>query len=154
MLTATPRGRPLNTLEGGTPPEGDSILLGALEGCQRGDSGLAVGPIYLYNAIRTNTDWEYSLPRRYRPPNRRRKIKRQPLSGEPVAPSSEGIVAPIPSPPPPPPPPPAPAAFTGERSSEPRHISRDYSYVVSDLRRIALIVAFIIAGLVITAILR
>ena len=90
------------------------------------------------------------MPRRYRPPNRRRKIKRQPLSGEPEAPSYEGTVAPIPSPPPPPPP----AAFAEERSSEPRHISRDYSYVVGDLRRIALIAAFIITGLVITAILR
>ncbi len=150
MLTATPRGRPSNTLKGGTPPEGASILLGGLEGCQRGDSGLAVGLICLYNAIRTNTDWEYSLPRRYRPPNRRRKIKRQPLSGGPETPSYEGTVAPVSSPPPPP----APAAFAKERSPEPRHISRDYSYVVSDLRRIALIVAFIIAGLVITAILR
>ncbi len=91
------------------------------------------------------------MPRRYRPPNRRRKMKRQPLSGEPEAPSDEGAVAPIPSPPPPPA---APAAFAGERSHEPRHISRDYSYVISDLRRIALIVAFIIAGLVIAAILR
>ncbi len=93
------------------------------------------------------------MPRRYRPPNRRRKIKRQPLSGEPEAPSNEGTVAPV-SPPPPPTISPAPAAFAGERTPEPRHISRDYSYVVSDLRRIALIVAFIIAGLVITAILR
>ncbi len=91
------------------------------------------------------------MPRRYRPPDRRRKTKKQPLSGEPEAPSYEGSVAPIPSPPPPPP---APAAIAEERSPEPRHISRDYSYVVSDLRRIALIVAFIIAGLVITAILR
>ncbi len=90
------------------------------------------------------------MPRRYRPPNRRRKIKRQPLSGEAEALSHEGTVAPIPSPPPPP----APAAVAEERSPEPRHISRDYSYVVSDLRRIALIVAFIIAGLVIAGIVR
>ncbi len=93
------------------------------------------------------------MPRRYRPPNRRRKTKKQPLSGEPEAPSYEGAVAPVSSPSPPPPPP-APAAFAKERSPEPRHISRDYSYVVSDLRRIALVVAFIIAGLVIAAILR
>jgi hypothetical protein len=90
------------------------------------------------------------LPRRYRPPDRRRKVKKQPLPGQADAPSYEGAVAPLPSPPPPP----APAAVSAERSTEPRHISRDYSYVVRDLRRIALIVAFIIAGLVITAILR
>ena len=80
-------------------------------------------------------------------------MKRQPLSGEQEAPSYEGNVTPVSSPPPLPPPP-APAAFAEERSTEPRHISRDYRYVVGDLRRIALIVAFIIAGLVITAILR
>ncbi len=90
------------------------------------------------------------MPRRYRPPNRRHKIKRQPVSGEPEAPSYEGTVAPVSSPPPRP----APAAFAGERSSEPRHISRDYGYVISDLRRIAIIVAFIIVGLVVAAILR
>ncbi len=93
------------------------------------------------------------MPRRYRPPNRRHKIKRQHLSGEPEVPTYEGTVAPASSPPPSQPRP-APAAFAGERSSEPRHISRDYSYVVSDLRRIAIIVAFIIAGLVVAAILR
>ena len=33
-------------------------------------------------------------------------------------------------------------------------MSHDYSYVIGDLRRIALIVAFIVLGLVIAAILR
>jgi hypothetical protein len=41
-----------------------------------------------------------------------------------------------------------------ERSSEVRHIGRDHSYVRGELRRIALMVAFIIGGLLITAILR
>ncbi len=90
------------------------------------------------------------MPRRYRPPNGRRKVKKQPLPGQAEAPSYEGAVAPVPSPPPPP----APAAVAEERSTEPRHISRDYSYVMRDLRRIALIVAFVIVGLVIAAILR
>ena len=92
------------------------------------------------------------MPRRYRPPDRRRKMKRQPLSGEPEAASYEGTVAPVSSPSPPPPP--APAASARERSPEPRHMSHDYSYVIGDLRRIALIVALIVLGLVIAAILR
>jgi hypothetical protein len=41
-----------------------------------------------------------------------------------------------------------------DRSAEGRHIARDHGYVLGDLRRIALIVAFIVGGLVITAILR
>jgi hypothetical protein len=41
-----------------------------------------------------------------------------------------------------------------ERSSQVRHIGRDYSYVRGELRRIALMVAFIVGGLLITAILR
>jgi hypothetical protein len=55
-----------------------------------------------------------------------------------------------------PPPVAAPVAATRERErpSQTQHIARDYRHVVADLRRIALIAAFIIAGLVITAILR
>jgi hypothetical protein len=45
-------------------------------------------------------------------------------------------------------------AVQQDRTAEGRHIARDHSYVLGDLRRIALIVAFIVGGLVITAILR
>lgn len=45
-------------------------------------------------------------------------------------------------------------AVQEDRSAQGRHITRDHTYVLGDLRRIALIVAFIIGGLVITAILR
>ncbi len=55
---------------------------------------------------------------------------------------------------PPPVAPPISVARDPERPSQAQHIARDYSYVVADLRRIAIIVAFIVAGLVITAILR
>jgi hypothetical protein len=34
------------------------------------------------------------------------------------------------------------------------HISRDHSYVLGELKAIGLIVAFILAGLIITAVLR
>ena len=41
-----------------------------------------------------------------------------------------------------------------EREHQPTHIARDHSYVLADLRRVALIVGFILAGLIIPAILR
>ncbi len=92
------------------------------------------------------------MPRRYRPPDRRRKPKKQRLPGEMEVPSYGDAEAPATSPPPVAPP--IPVARDPERPSQTQHIARDYSYVVTDLRRIAIIVAFIVAGLVITAILR
>jgi len=90
------------------------------------------------------------LPRRYRPPTRRRKLKKQSPFGEIEAPSYQGAVAPA-SPRPP-------AAIDvpvrDEREHRPTHIARDHTYVLADLRRVALIVGFILAGLIITAILR
>ena len=90
------------------------------------------------------------MPRRYRPPTRRRKLKKQSPFGEIEAPSYQGAVAPA-SPRPP-------AAIDvpvrGEREHRPTHITRDHTYVLADLRRVALIVGFILAGLIITAILR
>ena len=92
------------------------------------------------------------MPRRYRPPTKRRKPKKPRLPGETEDSSYGDAEAPAISPPPIAPP----VAVAGEpeRSSQTEHIARDYSYVITDLRRIALIVAFIVAGLVITAILR
>lgn len=53
---------------------------------------------------------------------------------------------------------PAPAVFTATAESsargESRHVTRDYSYVRSEVLRIVLIAGFIIVSLVITAILR
>ncbi len=92
------------------------------------------------------------MPRRYRPPDRRRKPKKQRLPGEMEAPSYGEAEAPATSPPPVAPP--IPVARDPERPSQAQHIARDYSYVIADLRRIAIIVAFIVVGLVITAILR
>jgi len=91
------------------------------------------------------------LPRRYRPPTRRRKLKKQTPFGEIEAPSYQGAVAPAS------PRPPAAAMevpVRDEREHLPTHIARDHSYVLADLRRVALIVGFIMAGLIITAILR
>ena len=90
------------------------------------------------------------MPRRYRPPTRRRKLKKQSPFGEIEAPSYEGAVAPAS---------PLPAAAVDapvrdEREHRPTHIARDHTYVLADLRRVALIVGFILAGLIITAILR
>jgi hypothetical protein len=89
------------------------------------------------------------LPRRYRPPTRRRKLKKQSPFGEIEAPSYQGAVAPAS---------PRGAAMEipvrDERVHQPTHIARDHSYVLADLRRVALIVGFILAGLIITAILR
>ena len=90
------------------------------------------------------------MPRRYRPPTRRRKPKKQSPFGKIEAPSYEGAVAPAS--------PPRPAAVDvpvrDQREHQPTHIARDHSYVLADLRRVALIVGFILAGLIITAILR
>lgn len=65
-------------------------------------------------------------------------------------PSYGDVAAPVPSPRPAS----APVAAAPERSSHVRHITRDHSYVLGELRLIALLMAFIVGGLVITAILR
>ena len=90
------------------------------------------------------------MPRRYRPPTRRRKSKKDRLPAEGEAPTYEAApgIAPAPRAPVPPPAPPR------ERASEVRHIARDHSYVLGEIRRSGILVAFIIGGLVITAILR
>jgi hypothetical protein len=90
------------------------------------------------------------LPRRFRPPSRRRKSKKERLHRETAAPSDEGAAAPVSSPLPAT----APVVVQQERSAQGRHIVRDHTYILGELRRIALIVAIIVGGLVITAILR
>ena len=90
------------------------------------------------------------MPRRYRPPARRRKSKKERLQQEAAAPRDAAAAAPVSSPLPVS----APVAVQQDRSAQGRHIVRDHSYVLGDLRRVALIAAFIIGGLVITAILR
>ena len=85
------------------------------------------------------------MPRRYRPPTRRRKSKTQ------YADETAGAATPVS---PPAAPKPTPAA--SERAGAPivRHIARDHAYVLGEIRLIALLVAFILGGLIITAIIR
>ncbi len=90
------------------------------------------------------------MPRRYRPPTRRRKPKKQSLLEETAALAYKDVGPPAPSLAPVA----AQVAVPRERPSQVRHIVRDHSYVMGDLRRVAIIVAFIIAGLLITAVLR
>jgi len=91
------------------------------------------------------------LPRRFQPPARRRKAKRQRSSSlleEPLVPygidEAPTASAPVAAPP-------APAARAEPRQ---QHLLRDHRYVLHEIRRIAVIGGFITAGLVVTAILR
>ena len=87
------------------------------------------------------------MPRRYRPPVKRRKTKKQSPSdilAQPLAP--EEVVAPVV----------APRAAVSTASpasrSETRHVARDYSYVRGEIKRIAIVAGFIMISLVLTAI--
>ena len=90
------------------------------------------------------------MPRRYRPPTRRRKSKRDSVRQETAEPAVGGAAfastVPRPSSPG--------TEIPHERASQVRHIARDHRYVLGEMRLIALLTAFIVAGLVITAILR
>jgi hypothetical protein len=105
------------------------------------------------------------LPRKYRPPAaRRRKSKRPaPYFVEPTPEDGDGAVTPadetvstigrVEAPV-------APAretpSETGTRGtpSTTRHISRDYSYVRAEVKRIVVVAGFLIVSLIITALLR
>ena len=87
------------------------------------------------------------MPRRYRPPVKRRKPKKRSTAdilAEPLA--SEEIAAPIA------------VARTAVSTaapasrSETRHITRDYGYVRTEIVRIALVAGFIVISLVLTAV--
>lgn len=87
------------------------------------------------------------MPRRYRPPAKRRKAKK--LSVRDVASPLQETENTLPSP--------APAAasaptLTAIRQTEAKHVTRDYSYVIGELRRIVLLIAFIVVSLVLTAV--
>ncbi len=90
------------------------------------------------------------MPKRYRPPERRRKSKKAGSSQETAAPTYGDAAAPAPTmrawP--------APSAATQERSSSTKHIARDHRYIQGELRLIGLLTAFITGGLLITAVLR
>lgn len=90
------------------------------------------------------------MPRRYRPPTRRRKSKRGPLHSEGAFPAEEATAAPAPERPRPEPTPSA----RKESAGHERHVAQDYSYVVGEIRQIAIIAGLILLGLLITAILR
>ena len=88
------------------------------------------------------------MPRRYRPPVKRRKTKKQTIldiTAEPQEPA--GVIAP-----------PAAAPRTAVSNvptasrGEGRHVARDYSYVGMEIRRIALVGGFIVLSLILTAI--
>jgi hypothetical protein len=110
------------------------------------------------------------LPRRYRPPTRRRRPKKQTLPGQPgppdQAPEDAGQPDELAA---------ADAfeeaetlAYEDEEDDElepeqvpvfrrhgTAHVAvRDHSHVLADLQRIAIIVGFIMAGIIITAVLR
>ncbi len=90
------------------------------------------------------------MPKRYRPPERRRKSKKAVSSEETAAPTYGDVAAPAPTvrawP--------APPAASQDRSSSTKHIARDHSYVKGELKLIGLLTAFITGGLLITAVLR
>lgn len=91
------------------------------------------------------------MPRRYRPPTtRRRKAKKEGTAWDSITVPEDRIAVPVPASSPRP----AEQLRRQDASTEERHIARDHSYVLVDLKRVGLIVGFIIGGLVITAILR
>ena len=87
------------------------------------------------------------MPRRYRPPVKRRKPKKRTTAdilAEPLAPQEIG--APVVAT--------RAAVSTGASASrsETRHVTRDYSYVRTEIVRIAVVAGFIIISLVLTAV--
>ena len=109
------------------------------------------------------------MPRKYRPPAaRRRKSKRPaPYFVEPVPEDGDVAVAspdettsaidPVEAPVVPEPAPAAEAPSQASTRGTPtitRHISRDYSYVRAEVRRIVLVAGFLIVCLIIVALLR
>jgi len=89
------------------------------------------------------------LPRRYRPPTRRKKRRSRPKIPSISIPlpaveevgteeGSEAAETPV-----------APPVTVVPLTS--RHVARDYSYVLAELRRIALVIAVIVVGLIVTA---
>lgn len=87
------------------------------------------------------------MPRRYRPPARRRKGKRPPARGLQALHRPEGEAAtsrPSSSPM-------AVPTLVREARPEVKHVARDYSYVLSELRIIVLLALFLLASLVLTA---
>ncbi|MFQ6019406.1 MAG: hypothetical protein ACE5KW_01465 [Dehalococcoidia bacterium] len=88
------------------------------------------------------------MPKRYRPPTRRRKKKqsRPNIPVAPVPPSvpeeavEEEVNKPAQA---------GPVAGVTAAPQSVRHIARDYSYVVIELRRIVPVIAIIIGGLIV-----
>ena len=88
------------------------------------------------------------MPKRYQPPVRRRKAKKaRPQGLLEVAAGDDHqteAVAAVPAV--------TMAAAEPAPRSEERHITRDYSYVLAEVRRVAVIAGFIVAGLILTAV--
>lgn len=87
------------------------------------------------------------MPRRYRPPVKRRKPKKRTTAdilAEPLAPeeiATPRVVSRT-----------AVSTAAPASRSETRHIARDYSYVRTEILRIALVAGFIVTSLVLTAV--
>lgn len=94
------------------------------------------------------------MPRRYRPPTRRRRSKSRDVERKPAAAAPDGSPAPTAEPAPSPAPPAWPRQAERSSGHVVRHIARDHAYVLAEVRLSALLVAFILGGLIITAILR
>ena len=87
------------------------------------------------------------MPRRYQPPVKRRKTKKARAPGLLEIPADDS-------------PPEAAAHAPGvsvttaelPHRAEERHITRDYSYVIAEVRRVAFVAGFIIVSLILTAV--
>ena len=87
------------------------------------------------------------MPRRYRPPVKRRKPKKRSTAdilAEPLAP--EEIAAPVVAPRT------AVSTVAPASRSEIKHITRDYGYVRTEIVRIVLVAGFIVISLVLTGV--
>lgn len=91
------------------------------------------------------------MPRKYRPPAKRRSARRTavpyafeppPEDGDVIAPAETDFIVE------------RPAADKSLRSSTVKHVARDYSYVRGEVVRIVLVAGFLIVSLIITALLR
>ncbi len=86
------------------------------------------------------------MPKRYQPPVKRRKAKKaRPPGILEIAGDDHHPEAPV-----------AAAAVRGAAAepaprSEERHITRDYGYVLAEVRRVAVIAGFIVVSLILTA---
>ena len=147
MLTATPRGRDNIILDG----QAEAVNAAVISDKQKRRG------IMQANSPRSESR---NLPRRYRPPAaKRRKKKTVAYQFDQAPPPEDGVAAGVPAEE-------AAEDITYEpeeeesaapelrRRSAAKHITRDYSYVRSEIVRILVLAGFLVTSLIITAILR